>query len=241
MSKNWRGILLWTAGTLILAAGIHHAAILLYPRALISYVSGKIVGKVGKNAFHHGTRPTPKDRIVVLPSPDLIYSSAAFDLTKGPVRITAPLTGSYMSISLYASNSDNFFVMNDQQVKDGKFDIVLARPEDSVPDIPGAQIVRAPSASGIMLIRYFAGEGMRADEIAARQKQITCTVCEPGTRLSGSHEVISTTNLLNAVVVSGRAQSGQLFAEALSRAFDPPEQTHRAYSREPFGSGEACH
>jgi uncharacterized membrane protein len=175
MSKRWRGIVTWTVATLVLAAGIHYAAVLVYPRALIAYVSGKIVGKVGKNAFHHGTPPTPKDRIVVLPSPDLIYSSGAFDLTQGPVRITAPLTGSYMSVSLYASNSDNFFVLNDKQVKDGRFDIVLAKPETPVPDIPGTQVVRAPSNTGIMLIRYFAGEGTRAEEIASRQKEIVCS------------------------------------------------------------------
>jgi uncharacterized membrane protein len=178
MSRRWRGIASWTAATLILAAGIHYAAVLIYPRALIAYVSGKIVGKVGKNAFHHGTRPTPKDRIVVLPSPDLIYSSAAFDLSEGPVRITAPLTGSYMSVSLYASNSDNFFVMNDQQVEDGKFDIILAKPGAAVPEIRGTQVVRAPSTTGIMLIRYFAGEGNKAEEIASRQKEITCSGCQ---------------------------------------------------------------
>jgi uncharacterized membrane protein len=173
MNWRWRGVTVWIAATLVLAAGIHCAVIVLYPRALISYVSGKIIGKVGKNAFYHGTRPTPKDRIVVLPSPDLIYSSGAFDLNDGPVRIKAPLTGSYMSVSLYASNSDNFFVMNDQQVKDGKFDIILANPEEApVPDIPGVQVVRSPSKTGIMLIRYFAGEGTRAEEIASRQKEI---------------------------------------------------------------------
>jgi uncharacterized membrane protein len=175
MIRRWRRILLWAAETLVLAAGVHYAAVLIYPRALMSYTERRVLKRSEKNGLYHGSRPTPNDRVVVAPSPDLIYSIGVFDVSKGPLRIEAPLTGSYMSLSLYAANSDNFFVVNDRQIGGASFDIVLAGPAAPDPGIKGARLVRAPSTTGIILFRYFAGEGTHAEEIASRQKQITCT------------------------------------------------------------------
>ncbi len=175
MNRRWRRIVFWAVETLVLAAGVHYAAVLIYPRAMMSYVEGKILKRSGKNSLYHGSPPTPKDRIVVAPSPDLIYSSGVFDVSEAPLRITAPQTGSYMSLSLYAANSDNFFALNDHQIEGEGFDIVLAGPSAPDPGIKGARLVRAPSLTGIILIRYFAGEGTRGEEIASRQQQITCT------------------------------------------------------------------
>ena len=179
MTSRWRGLISWTVTTLVLAGAIHCAAVLMYPRALMAYVERKIIKEHGKNAFRHGSRPAPKDRVVVLPSPDLIYSVAVFDVSEGPLHITAPLTGWYMSLSLYADNSDNFFVQNDRQIESGKFDVVLAGSKASDVAVNGAQLVRAPSNKGIVLIRYFAGEGTHGEEIATRQKEIRCTTVGP--------------------------------------------------------------
>jgi uncharacterized membrane protein len=175
MNSRWRPIALWALETLVLAAGFHYAAVGMYPRAKMSYVEGKMLKRSEKNTLYHGSPPTPKDRVVVLPSPDLIYSSGVFDVSEAPLRITAPRTGSYMSLSLYASNSDNFFVLNDHQIEGEGFDTVLAGPTAPDPGIKGARLVRAPSLTGIILLRYFAGEGTRGEEIASRQQQVTCT------------------------------------------------------------------
>jgi uncharacterized membrane protein len=175
MASRRRGIALWIVGTLFLAAGIHYATILIYPRALMAYVEHKLLKKGKKNEVGHGSRPTPEDRDVVAPCPDLIYSVCVFDVSETPLRITAPLTGSYMSLSFYADNSDNFFVMNDREVEGGKFDVILAGPAADDISMEGVRAVRAPSATGILLFRYFAGQGSNAEEIVSRQKQIECT------------------------------------------------------------------
>ena len=52
-------------------------------------------------------------RRVVMPSPDLLYATCAFDVRQRPLRIQAdPKLPGYWSIALYAANSDNFFVLN---------------------------------------------------------------------------------------------------------------------------------
>jgi uncharacterized membrane protein len=132
----------------------------------------------GTNTLRHGSRPTSADRVVVLPSPDLVYSIGVFDLSSGPLRITAPASQSYMSLSLYAANTDNFFVMNDRQAEGGKFDLILVGPGASDPGVEGVRLVRSPSQTGIILFRFFAPEGAPLDEIDALRRQIACTVLQ---------------------------------------------------------------
>jgi uncharacterized membrane protein len=176
MSKRMRGILLWITITFGLALAVHLAAIFLYPRALMWYVEGKVTDRKGANVLAHRKPPSPEDRVVVAPCPDLIYSVGVFDVSQGPVRITAPFTGSYLSLSLYAANTDNFFVVNDRQVAGQRLDVVLLAPNAPDPALSGPQVVRAPTKTGIILLRYFAGGGKRAEEIAKLQQQATCTV-----------------------------------------------------------------
>jgi uncharacterized membrane protein len=164
------------AVTVGLAVAFHFASIVIYPRALMWYVEGKVTEKKGMNVLAHRKRSSPDDRVVVAPCPDLIYSIGVFDVSQAPVRITAPFTGSYLSLSLYAANTDNFFVVNDRQVEGNQLDVVLLGPNAPDPGITGAQVVRAPTRTGIMLLRYFAGDGSRGEEIAKLQQQANCTV-----------------------------------------------------------------
>ncbi|MCF8156704.1 MAG: DUF1254 domain-containing protein [Rhodoferax sp.] len=109
---------------------------------------------------------TAASRTVVMPSPDLLYSVCVFDVTAGPVRITAnPQLKSYWSIALYASNSDNFFVINDRKADGRPVDLWLvsatgtsdARPiPASMPD--GASVVVSPSKTGFLLMRVLTGD-----------------------------------------------------------------------------------
>ncbi|MBV9467739.1 MAG: DUF1254 domain-containing protein, partial [Abitibacteriaceae bacterium] len=128
------------------------------------------------NTLHHAHQPTPQDREVPMPSPDLIYSAGAYDVTQHPLHITAPLTGSYLSLSLYADNMDNFFVQNDRQVQHHQFDVIVVGPGDPLPHATGSLVVRAPSATGIILFRCFAGTRLALRKVADVQQQIHCTI-----------------------------------------------------------------
>lgn len=172
MSHRWRKLGLWIAITLILAVGIHYAVMILYPRIIMSSLMGRLEGSVGKNALRHRPRPDSGSRHVVMPSPDLIYSSGVFDLSDGPLVITAPTGKMYMSLSLYADNTDNFFVVNDLQVKNGKFEVGLLGPADPDMCIEGALTVRSPTKRGFILFRFFADETVKADELDALRKAI---------------------------------------------------------------------
>ena len=169
----------WLLATFVLTAAIHYAAIVLYPRLLVWEWLRELARRGGINRFLHGGPPRAQDRhIPRLASPDLAYSAAGFDLRGGPVRITAPVADRYTSVSLYATNTDNFFVANDRQVEGGRFDFVLVGPKSPEPSVPDVPVVRAPSNTGLILLRFLVVDREQLARIESLRPDVTCTPLE---------------------------------------------------------------
>lgn len=147
---------------------VHIAAVWAAPRLIMKVLmhgpSAQTMNMQNQAAFPPPV--TAASRTVVMPSPDLLYSVCVFDVTTGPVRISAnPQLKSYWSIALYAANSDNFFVINDRKADGRPVDVWLvsetgtsdARPIP--PAMPaGAQVVVSPSKTGFLLMRVLSGD-----------------------------------------------------------------------------------
>jgi uncharacterized membrane protein len=126
------------------------------------------------NTFFHGRAPTARARQIVMPSPDLVYSSCVYDLARGPLRMQGnlPPAGQYWSLSLYAHNTDNYFVLNDRELPDRRFDLILYPPSAHVAE--GKSAVKSPSQTGIALIRMIQ---RREDDLAMIQASQQSTSC----------------------------------------------------------------
>lgn len=155
---------------LIVALAAHAATIAAAPYVIMDVAMKRIAGANGVNAWRHAPRTDYRARTVVRPSPDLAYSSCVYDLTDGPVRVYVGAGADYWSLSLYAADSDNFFVVNDRAAPNG-VDIMIVRQGQAAPD--GAQAVVSPSSRGIALVRRLApsAEAFAAAD-AARQGDI---------------------------------------------------------------------
>lgn len=132
----------------------------------------------GFNRMRHAERPTAQSRNVVRPSPDQLYSACAYDLSSGPVVFegTAP-ADSYWSLSFYAHNSDNYFVVNDRDLPEASFRYVLIRDGEAAPaGVPSQQIIKSPSQRGIALQRLFIDKDEREGELDALRQTAICRV-----------------------------------------------------------------
>jgi uncharacterized membrane protein len=138
---------------LVIAAIVHIGTIHGLPRVLMNTAMQRL-SSGHYNTWHLGARVTPASRSVVRPSPDLAYSACPYDLSRGPVRIEATPWDAYWSLSLYADNSDNFYVIDDREAHDGVA-ITLVRA-GATPPARAANVVRSPSTRGIALIRRLA-------------------------------------------------------------------------------------
>jgi uncharacterized membrane protein len=152
----------WRIGaTLALAAAVHLLAVWAVPRVIMGRVLSAAQPEKTTGVFLPPMTDASARRIV-MPSPDLLYATCAFDVGTRPLRIRAdPKSPRYWSIALYADNSDNFFVINDREAAGKPIDIVLIGPKAyaQAPALPaGANVIDAPSARGLLLMRVLVAD-----------------------------------------------------------------------------------
>ncbi|MBI3439019.1 MAG: DUF1254 domain-containing protein [Proteobacteria bacterium] len=161
---------------LIVAVATHIVVIFGTPTVLMN-VALQRLGGGHYNAWHLGERVTQASRTIVRPAPDFAYSACPYDLSNGPVRIHVTPWTDYWSLSLYANNSDNFFVLDDREAQNG-VEVLVMSAGAAPPDHETATIVHSPSQRGIALIRRLAPT---PDTYAAAAQVSHADVC------SGAH------------------------------------------------------
>ena len=172
--KSWPYLLV---ATLILAGIVHVGAILSWPTFVMSRLVGGLESQVGFSTALHAPRADASARTVVRPSPDLIYTVCAFDVSEHPLKISAPVPAdTYFSLSMFGDNTDNFFVVNDSQLEKDSVSVVLMKPGSEVSELGGAPVVIAPSVRGVILFRTLIASEDRFEELDAVRKEATCEV-----------------------------------------------------------------
>ncbi len=172
--KSWPYLL---AATLILGGIIHIVTVLAFPSFVMDRLVSGVEAQVGLGVVAHAPRATSESRTVVRPSPDLIYTICAFDVSEKALRISAPVPkDTYFSLSMFGDNTDNFFVVNDKQLPKETVEVILVKNEGQVEGLGGAPIVVAPSARGVILFRTLIQSEDRFEELNATRLEATCQV-----------------------------------------------------------------
>ncbi|MEE2525969.1 DUF1254 domain-containing protein [Hyphobacterium sp. HN65] len=154
---------------ILLAAGVHAATIWYLPRLAMNTAMSRLEAQgAGLNTFIHVPPTDETSRRVVRPSPDLLYSVCLLDLSEGPVQIHVAGWGDYVSLSLFAGNTDNVFAVNESS---GEGDIAV-----SVTNGDGAD-VDLGSERGIAIVRRLAPDAGRI--AAADAARRSGDLCEP--------------------------------------------------------------
>jgi len=140
----------------VAGAGSYLVSLYALPHVIMGAAERRLAEAAGGyNRTLHGRRPTAETRGVVRPSPDQLYTVCVFDLEAGPVRFTGRVPDSYFSLSMYAGNTDTFFVVNDRELE-ADYGFVLVGPQAEPPDdAPESAVVRAPTRTGIAVTRLF--------------------------------------------------------------------------------------
>lgn len=169
-----RGAWRWTLLALAIAASVHFAFVWATPRVLMNVAMEKMAAESGRNVAIHPPRADADARTIVRPSPDLLYASCVFDLADGPIRVASEVARGYWSLSLYAANTDNFFVVNDRTAGASHVELVIVPAGDAAAAPAGARVVESPSSRGIALVRTLVDEEARLPELEAVQRSFRC-------------------------------------------------------------------
>lgn len=125
------------------------------------------------NAFHKLRDTLPLNRMVLVPpatptaqllpfmAPATLYAICRYDLTEGPVTVTAALAEAGWALSLHTPQGDNFYVMPAQQLRRPEVSLLVVPGGDRVPEfVPAASRVGAqgnqiasPANEGLIVVR----------------------------------------------------------------------------------------
>lgn len=107
------------------------------------------------NRLSPGGVRTAKTARVVMDNADTITRSAKIDLSGGPVIFEAmiPENSVYWSVSLFAHNTDTYFVANDSQIAPERFRLAIRTANQSVPEGMADDEAVSPSKIGFLIIR----------------------------------------------------------------------------------------
>lgn len=156
----------------VVALAVHVGLMFATPYGLMRLAMARISQKgAHENVWIRSPRTTERSRGIVRPSPDLAYASCVYDLSHGPIRVTAAPWGDYMSVSVFQANSDNIYVVDDRQAPAG-VDFVLAKAGQTAP--PGAPVVLSSSTRGIVLTRRLAPTPARFQAARAADRNDVC-------------------------------------------------------------------
>lgn len=166
----------WVGWCLAVAAGaavVHAAAVWAVPRVITKVALDRIsVAASGANVFLHAPRAMAEVRTIVRPSPDLAYSVCVADVGGGPVKVFAPVSEPYTSVSVFAANSDNLLALNDRETGGKPIELTIAGPGQPVPE--GGAVVRLPSDRAIVLVRRVIRNDAHFGELEAIRRQARC-------------------------------------------------------------------
>ena len=172
LTRNWG----WILATLVVAGVAHVASVMATPH-IIMHMTMRGIGRGGVNTMMFGKRPTSASRGVVRPSPDLLYASCVYDLSKGPVRVTASgMPDTYWSVSLFDADTNNFYVLNDRQAKTGAVDFTIVPPDQDKQ--PLGTVVRSPTRRGLVLFRTLIDDEKRVAEIDRARRSAACALLD---------------------------------------------------------------
>ena len=168
-----RRILPAVLGILVTAVIAHYLTLFLIPMVLMEIT----IAKTPINVLSFGTKQTAEQRYTVRPNPDIIGSVASYDVSMQPVRFTALVPhDTYWSVSLFAQNTDCFFVVNDLQVSTNPLEILIMRQGMSCPEAGKAMVVVSPTDRGILLVRHILPGKDMLEEVLQIQKQSSITL-----------------------------------------------------------------
>jgi uncharacterized membrane protein len=155
------------------AVGSYYGTLAAAPYGLMRLAEAKLAKTAPVNHFTHTPPVRAERQFVVRPSPDLLYSVCPYDLTAGPLEVTAvPVPGRYSSISVFDARTDNAFVRNDEEMAGKPMRVVLALEGQPVPT--GVETVRVHYATGIVLQRVLLADPSEAAVVEPIRRKAQC-------------------------------------------------------------------
>jgi uncharacterized membrane protein len=144
---------------------VHLAAIMVLPRTATKDAYTRLAALGPVNGFAVLPAPTPQASSVPFMDPAFATAVCRYDLGKGPVKLTVPVSQAYTSVTFYTRYDVAYYAINDRAAgrRSIELDLMTTKqrqdlPEDEEITAADRLIVESPSATGLIVARAFSPE-----------------------------------------------------------------------------------
>ena len=172
--------LLLLLGGALLGGIVHLVTMLILPRTATQDAYSRLAPTAQINTIVPVPAPSPQNSAIPFMDPAFAAAVCRYDLSKGPLKLTAPVSSAYTSVSFYTRSGVAYYAINDRAAGRRSIELNLMTMEqrEQMPeeeDVTAADrlIVESPTTTGLIILRALAPEpglmSMARSALAAAQ------------------------------------------------------------------------
>ena len=159
------GWILWTLGGIALGGIVHMTTVLLLPRTATQDAFSRLSAITQINAVVPVAQPAPGQALLPFMDPAFATAVCRYDLSQGPLKLSAPLSQAYTSVSFYTRYGAAYYAITDRAAgrRAIELDLMTERQHSQMPeeeDVTAADrlIVESPTQTGLIVIKALSPE-----------------------------------------------------------------------------------
>ena len=185
MIVRWALLIL---GGILLGGIVHLATVIILPRTATQDAYARLTPIAPVNTVVALPSPTPEKAVMPFMDPAFASAVCRYDLSKGPLKLTVPVSPGYTSVSFYTRYDVAYYAINDRAAgrRIIELDLMTTAQHDQVPEdeeVTAADrlIVESPTLTGLIAIRALAPEPglMRVAESTVAASKCSTQLPEP--------------------------------------------------------------
>ena len=176
-------VLLWLLGAVLLGGIVHLATVLLIPVMASQDAFARLSACAPVNTVVAIPAPTPEKALMPFMDPAFVTSICRYDLSRGPLKLSVPISQAYTSVSFYTRSDVAYYAINDRAAgrRVIELDLMTAAQRADLPEneeITAADrlIVASPTTTGLIVIRALVPE---PGWISAARNALAAAQCRP--------------------------------------------------------------
>ena len=156
---------LWILGALLLGGIVHLSTVLAMPQAATQDAYSRLAQFTPVNAVVPLDAPSATNATMPFMDPAFAVAVCRYDLSAGPLKLNAPLSQAYTSVTFYTRNSVAYYAINDRAAgrRAIELDLMTEEQHAQVPEeenVTAADrlIIESPTHRGLIVLRALAPE-----------------------------------------------------------------------------------
>jgi uncharacterized membrane protein len=157
--------MLWILSGLLLGGIVHLSTVLAMPQAAKQDAYSRLTPLTPVNSMVPLPAPTADSAIMPFMDPAFAAAVCRYDLSNGSIKLTAPVSQAYTSVTFYTRKSVAYYAINDRAAGRRTIELDLMTPEQHA-DMPEEEdvtaadrlIIESPSTVGLIVLRALAPE-----------------------------------------------------------------------------------